>query len=175
MTSANQQIRIANDQDTDALYALLQEAYAPLLELGIYFSISQTDVEGVRAVIRQETTYVLEGEQGLLATISVRFPWINPARNITDLPFLHWFAVRPSAKQQGVGSQLLTQVENILQASPFKSPAVYLATASQHPWLVALYQRRGYQAFETGTSALGTELVYLRKGFIDTPIDSVRS
>ena len=159
----SQGIRLARESDAAALHSLLQKAYAPLLEHNIHFTITRASVEDVRQVIRSETTYVLESDAGLTATLTTRFPWTPAKNHLAPWPFVHWFAVAEQAKGQGFGREIIRHVEETFLRDTLKSPAVYLATAVRHPWLTDLYLRRGYEPFHTATNPLGVELVYLRK------------
>ena len=156
-------IRLAQESESAALHSLLQKAYAPLLEHGIHFTITRASVEDVRDVIRNETTYVLEKDGVLTATLTTRFLWTPAKNHLAPWPFVHWFAVAEHAKGQGFGNEIIRYVEETFLRDTLKSPAVYLATAVNHPWLTALYQRRGYEPFHRATNPLGVELVYLRK------------
>lgn len=156
-------IRLANESDAAPLHSLLQKAYAPLLEHNIHFTITRASVEDVREVIRSETTYVLETDSSLTATLTTRFQWTPAKNHLAPWPFVHWFAVAEHAKGQGFGREIIRYVEETFLRDTLKSPAVYLATAIKHPWLTDLYQRRGYEPFHTATNPLGVELVYLRK------------
>lgn len=161
-------IRIAGADDVPAVYALLQNAYAPLAAQGVHFTITRSPIERVAQTIARETTFVLEhatpdGRTALAATLTVRFPWVSGERHRTPYPFLHWFAVAPAFKRQGFGHALIAHVETQFLASQVKAPATYLATATNHPWLQSYYERSGYQPFDRSTNALGTPLVWLRK------------
>ncbi|MBR8167982.1 GNAT family N-acetyltransferase [Burkholderia cenocepacia] len=161
-------IRIAGADDVPALYALLQDAYAPLVPQGVHFTITRSPIERVAQTVARETTFVLEqtapdGRKALAATLTVRFPWLSGERHRTPHPFLHWFAVAPAFKRQGLGHALLEHVETQFLAAQVKAPATYLATATNHPWLQSYYERGGYVPFDRSTNALGTPLVWLRK------------
>ncbi|RKU00129.1 GNAT family N-acetyltransferase [Burkholderia sp. Nafp2/4-1b] len=161
-------IRIAGADDVPAVYALLQDAYAPLVPQGVHFTITRSPIERVAQTVARETTFVLEhttaeGHAALAATLTVRFPWVSGERQRTPYPFLHWFAVAPAFKRQGFGHALIAHVETQFLAAQVKAPATYLATATNHPWLQSYYERRGYVPFDRSTNALGTPLVWLRK------------
>jgi len=156
-------IRLAKEDEAAEIHAFLQRAYAPLLAMNIHFTITQASVNDVREVIRKESTFVLETERGLTATLTTRFPWTADNHDVAPWPFVHWFAVDDRFKKQGQGNKLLTYVEDTFLRDTLKVPAVYLATAIRHPWLTALYRRRGYEPFHTTVTPLGVELVYLRK------------
>ncbi|RQZ25007.1 GNAT family N-acetyltransferase [Burkholderia sp. Bp9090] len=161
-------IRIAGAADVPALYALLQDAYAPLVPQGVHFTITRSPIERVAQTVARETTFVLEhatpeGRPALAATLTVRFPWVSGERHRTPYPFLHWFAVAPALKRRGFGHALLAHVETQFLAAQLKAPATCLATATNHPWLQPYYERNGYVPFDRSTNALGTPLVWLRK------------
>lgn len=161
-------IRIAGADDVPALYALLQDAYAPLVPQGVLFNIVRSPIEHVAQTVARETTFVLEragadGRRAPAATLTVRFPWVSGERHRTPYPFLHWFAVAPAFKRQGLGLALLDHVEAQFLTEQVKAPATYLATATNHPWLQPYYERQGYVAFDRSTNTLGTPLVWLRK------------
>lgn len=161
-------IRIAGPHDVPALYALLQESYAPLLSEGVQFTITGSPIERVAQAVASQTSFVIErtldnGDTVLAATLTVRFPWSPDGTRREPWPFLHWFAVAPAFKRQGLGDRLLDHVETEFLRAQVKAPATWLATAVNHPWLPSLYERRGYVPFHHSTNARGTPLVWLRK------------
>jgi GNAT superfamily N-acetyltransferase len=161
-------IRLAGQDDVPALYDLLQRAYAPLAEVGVHFTITRSPIERVAQTVASQTTFVVErpaadGGTTLAATLTVRFPWTPEDRHRAPYPFVHWFAVAPAFKQQGLGNTLLAHVEEAFLKAQVKAPAAYLATAINHPWLRSFYERHGYAPFDYSTNPLGTPLVWLRK------------
>ncbi|PSH65199.1 GNAT family N-acetyltransferase [Phyllobacterium sophorae] len=158
----NELIRVAGDRDAPALLELLLTAYEPLREMQIRFSATTADIELVQRTIRRHTTFVIERHGTIIGTVSVRFPWPMGETHLTSYPFIHWFAVAPTFKRQAVGTTLLDHVELNFLRDQIKAPAVYLATATRHPWLVGLYERRGYEGFHKQVNR-GDEVLYLRK------------
>lgn len=156
-------IRIAGSDDAPAMLDLLSAAYQPLRDLGIRFTAVTAGLDLVRRTIERHTTFFLERDGALAATVSVRFPWPIGEGHLASYPFIHWFAVAPHLKRQGVGSVLLEHVETGFLRDQVKAPAVYLATATRHPWLEGIYLRRGYEPFHRQLSSNGEEMVYLRK------------
>jgi S-(2-succino)cysteine N-acetyltransferase len=156
-------IRIAGAEDAPAVLDLLRAAYQPLREMGIRFTAVTADLGQVRRIVERHTTFLLERDGEAAATVSVRFPWPMGEGHLASYPFIHWFAVAPRLKRQGVGSALLQHVEEDFLRDRVKAPAVYLATATRHPWLRGIYERRGYQAFHRQPSSRGEEMVFLRK------------
>ncbi|WP_342214749.1 GNAT family N-acetyltransferase [Peribacillus sp. TH27] len=70
----------------------------------------------------------------MISTVTVRHPWNDPD-HFSPYPSIWWFAVDPLYKQKGIGSTLLTWVEENVLRDQVKAPAVYLATADRHPCL----------------------------------------
>ena len=156
-------IRTAGAEDAPAVLDLLRAAYQPLREMGIRFTAVAADLDLVRRIVDRHTSFLLERDGEAVATVSVRFPWPMGEGHLASYPFIHWFAVAPTLKRQGVGSALLQHVEADFLRDRVKAPAVYLATATRHPWLRGIYERRGYEAFHRQPSSRGEEMVFLRK------------
>ncbi len=157
-------IRLANESDAPALHAMLQQAYASLLEHNIHFTITRASVEDVREVIRNESTFVLETpDLGITATVTIRFPWTPARKNEAPWPFIHWFAVNQKAKGQGYGRKDYQPCGRDRVTRSAESASGLPGNRYQTPWLTALYLRRGYEPFHTAINPLGVELVYLRK------------
>ncbi|MFP3725080.1 GNAT family N-acetyltransferase [Priestia filamentosa] len=154
-------IRLAETEDVDQVHALTLQAYAPIRELNIKFSAATADRDLVVENITRNASYVLERDGEIAATVTVQYPWTHP-EHIVPYPFIWWFAVHPKFKRKGVGSKLLSYVEEKILGEQAKAPAVYLATAKRHPWLVEIYERRGYQAFQEKVHE-GDDIVFLRK------------
>lgn len=155
-------IRIALPQDAPELTALIREAYEPIRALGIRFTATTADVADVERVIRQHTTFILRRAGAIAATVSVRFPWAGGDLHLARYPFIHWLATIPALKGQGLGARILAYAEEAFLRDQVKAPAVYLATATRHPWLVGIYTRRGYEGFYKHESR-GDEILFLRK------------
>lgn len=156
-------IRIAGAADAPAVLDLLRAAYQPLREMGIRFTAVTADLDLTRRTVERHTTFLLERDGEAIATVSVRFPWPIGEGHLASYPFIHWFAVAPRLKRQGVGSALLRHVEDDFLRDRIKAPAVYLATATRHPWLQGIYERRGYETFHSHLGNGGEAIVFLRK------------
>jgi GNAT superfamily N-acetyltransferase len=156
-----QHIRLALVEDAPTVLALTLRAYEPIRELNIKFTAATADLGLVINNIQRNATYVLEQDRSIIATVTVRYPWADP-NHFSPYPFIWWFAVDPAYKQKGIGSTLLTWVEEKVLRDQVKAPAVYLATAERHPWLVSIYERRGYKIFDEKENN-GDKIVYLRK------------
>ncbi|WP_150888464.1 GNAT family N-acetyltransferase [Staphylococcus auricularis] len=140
-------IRVAEPKDAEALHALMHEAFTSLREMGIDWSSVNADLDMVRRNMEKGTVFVLEQEGKIISTITVRYPWIGQRRN-SIYPFLWWFATDPEYGGQGYGSELLTFVEETYLRDTLKVPAVTLGTSAKtHPWLLKIYQHRGYVVY----------------------------
>ncbi len=142
-----QQIRLAKIGDAPNVLDMTLRAYEPIRELNIMFSAATADLQLVTNNIRRNATYVLEQDDRIIATVTVRYPWADP-EHFSPYPFIWWFAVDPAYKQKGLGSTLLTWVEEKLLRDQIKAPAVYLAITKRHTWLVSIYKGRGYKIFD---------------------------
>ena len=156
-----QLIRLASLEDASSVLDVTLRAYEPIRNLNIKFTAATADLQLVINNIRRNATYVLEHDGSIIATVTVRYPWADPDR-FSPYPFIWWFAVDPAFKQKGIGSTLLAWVEENVLRDQVKATAVYLATAARHPWLVSIYEKRGYTIFAEKDFE-GEKIVYLRK------------
>jgi GNAT superfamily N-acetyltransferase len=153
--------RLATVQDADEVLQVIYQAYETIRELGITFHAAHADIEMITNNIIQNCCYVLEINGSIAATISLK-----DLEEVTDLPFLYWFAVLPSFKNQGVGNRLLTYVEEVIIRDTLLAPGVVLATSQKHPWLLAMYERKGYERFYERALGESDTLVFLKKALI---------
>lgn len=72
---SNLNIRVATEEDVKELYHIMHEAFTPLRELGIDWPSVNADEEMVRNNMKTTTMFVLEDEERIISTISVRYPW----------------------------------------------------------------------------------------------------
>jgi len=157
--------RLATEADTDAFFELIEKAYEPIRALGLSFPAASADRDMVRKHIQEHAAYVLEQDGVLTATITVRFPWSWQSTDLQiRVPYLCWFAVSPAAKNKGVGSKLLAWIEEEIISNTLKAPAVALATMDRHPWLIPMYERKGYERFyEIDQGQQGTAVFLVKK------------
>jgi len=160
--------RLATADDAEELLALTLRAYAPIRELGIHFAAATADLALVKNNIYNHACYVLEEDGQIQATVSLRMPW-GPQPGPFGLPHIWWFAVDPDIGKKGVGSALLTWVEEGIIRDTLKAPAVSLGTADEHPWLSAIYERRGYVRAGEANLGRGHTTIYFRKE-LPTPL-----
>ncbi|MBA4535944.1 GNAT family N-acetyltransferase [Bacillus aquiflavi] len=153
--------RLATLNDAENLLQLTLRAYEPIRELDLKFPAATANIDLVQQNIDKNACYLLEVDGELVATITIQFPWGDNSVKL-DIPYIWWFAVDPGWGKQGFGSKLLAWTELYIRDN-LKAPAVSLATSDRHPWLVAMYERKGYErAFEKDFGKDG-KVVYLKK------------
>ncbi|MEB2359362.1 GNAT family N-acetyltransferase [Bacillus pumilus] len=153
--------RLATEADIEALLELTTRAYEPIRELGIQFQAAHADFALVQKNVQKNLCYVMEENGELLSTLSLRMPW-GEQPGPFGVPHIWWFASEPSA-QKGTGSILLEWVETELLRDTLKVPYVSLGTADKHPWLIDMYERKGYVRAGEKDLSKGHITVYLKK------------
>ncbi len=147
--------RLAVSEDAPVVQRIIHAAYVTIRELELQWPAAHADVEQIRDNIIANKCYVLERDSEIVATVTLA----NPERlkllaEQMDLPFVMWFAVDPEVQGSGWGRKLLNWVEQEVIDKELGAPAVTLATAEKHPWLLPMYERWGYErllAFDKGT------------------------
>ncbi|PTM56561.1 GNAT family N-acetyltransferase [Desmospora activa] len=157
-----QHFRLATLEDAEELHALSLGAYEPNRKLGINFAAATADIALVQQNIHNNVCYVMEENGRIIATVSIRMPW-GPQPGPLGLPHIWWFAVDPTLGGKGIGSKLLSWVETTVIRDEWKAPAVTLGTADKHPWLIRMYERRGYERVGEKDLGKGHITIYLRK------------
>jgi GNAT superfamily N-acetyltransferase len=150
--------RLAALEDDARLLEVILGAYEFIRQLGIEFHAAKADIELIRNNLIHNHCYVLEQDGEIVATISYK-----SLEEITEFPFLYWFAVDPAVSNQGVGSRLLNYVEEVIVRDTLQASAVTLATSRKHPWLLPMYERKGYQRFYERGLGQDDKLVFLTK------------
>jgi S-(2-succino)cysteine N-acetyltransferase len=155
-------IRQATITDVPALLDLTHRAYKPNREIGIQFVAANPTKQLVQKNMEENLCFLLETDGIVRSTASIRMPWgSNPGPY--GYPHLWWFATDPTVAKSGYGSILLNHLESEFIGKQLKCPAVTLGTASDHPWLVEMYVRKGYQKFGKKDSGRGHVTQYLIK------------
>lgn len=158
-------VRLARLEDAERVREVIHEAYALIRELNLHWPAAHADVALVRDNIAENDCYVLEIDGVIAATITHSRK--DEARQFTDLPFLKWFAVHPDYQGVGIGGRLLDYVEREIILGRHGVPAVTLATAERHPWLLPMYERRGYERFVAFDPGNGDGTLHLLRKILD--------
>lgn len=167
-----QQFRLATLEDTDALHELMYRSFTPLREVGINWPSVNATPEMIADNIRDNACYVLEVDNCIVSTLSIRFPWESDTP-VSKYPFVWWLATSPEMSGKGYGSQMMRYVEEVILRDTLKAPAVVLGTSARKmAWLEDVYQRRGYETyFEMEDEASGDKGVMMVKVLIPERYD----
>ncbi|MGQ9008674.1 sulfur-containing aminoacid acetyltransferase SnaB [Bacillus stercoris] len=156
------QYRLAVERDAEQLLALTLRAYEPIRKLGIRFAAAHADLDLVLQNIRKNACYVMEEDGRIIATISLRMPW-GQQPGPYGVPHIWWFAVDPDTGKKGTGTKLLQWLEETILRDTLKVPFVSLGTADKHPWLIEMYERKGYVRAGEQDLGKGHITVYMKK------------
>lgn len=156
------QYRLAVERDAEQLLALTLRAYEPIRKLGIRFAAAHADLDLVLQNIRKNACYVMEEDGRIIATITLRMPW-GKQPGPYGVPHIWWFAVDPDAIKKGIGTKLLQWLEETILRDTLKVPFVSLGTADKHPWLIEMYERKGYVRSGEQDLGKGHITVYMKK------------
>lgn len=156
------QYRLAVERDAEQLLALTLRAYEPIRKLGIRFAAAHADLDLVLQNIRENACYVMEEDGRIIATITLRMPW-GKQPGPYGVPHIWWFAVDPGTGKKGIGTKLLQWLEETILRDTLKVPFVSLGTADKHPWLIEMYERKGYVRSGEQDLGKGHITVYMKK------------
>ncbi|MGG5774685.1 sulfur-containing aminoacid acetyltransferase SnaB [Bacillus subtilis] len=156
------QYRLAVERDAEQLLALTLRAYEPIRKLGIRFAAAHADLDLVLQNIRKNACYVMEEDGRIIATITLRMPW-GQQPGPYGVPHIWWFAVDPGTGKKGIGTKLLQWLEETILRDTLKVPFVSLGTADKHPWLIEMYERKGYVRSGEQDLGKGHITVYMKK------------
>lgn len=157
--------RQAGVEDAERLREVTYEAYSLIRELELKWPAANADLDQIRDNITQNECYVLEADGIIVATITLSKT--DEVKAITDLPFIKWFAVHPSEQGKGYGDKLLNWIENTIIRDKEGAPAVTLGTAEKHPWLLPMYQRRGYESIRSFDAGNGDGPMHLLRKIVN--------
>ncbi|WP_152425653.1 sulfur-containing aminoacid acetyltransferase SnaB [Bacillus subtilis] len=156
------QYRLAVERDAEQLLALTLRAYEPIRKLGIRFAAAHADLDLVLQNIRENACCVMEEDGRIIATITLRMPW-GKQPGPYGVPHIWWFAVDPGTGKKGIGTKLLQWLEETILRDTLKVPFVSLGTADKHPWLIEMYERKGYVRSGEQDLGKGHITVYMKK------------
>lgn len=155
-------IRQAEAQDAGRFHCFLLRAYALDKKLGIDFPAARATRADVRRHFAVNICYIMEENGRIVSSCSLRMPW-GPDPGPAGCPHLCWVSTDPDYQRRGCARRLLQWMETELLQKRLRAPMVTLGTAYEHPWLVQMYQKLGYEPFG-GLRTRGCHTtVYLRK------------
>lgn len=147
------------------LTQLLHRAYRADELLQIHFKAASIRLDQVVDHLLTTPTFaLLDEENNILATASVRLPWSSDPGPFS-LPHIGWVAVDPDSQHQGLAKEVITQVIQRFIQAQLQAPAVSLGTALEHPWLKKAYQKLGFQPVDTIRKFPDHQTVYMVKVF----------
>ena len=132
--------------DAAEYHEVLIAGYAENKNYPISFDAINFSQEESRAWILKYPVFGLYVDSSLVCSISFRMPWIFKAT--PDVyPHIAHFVTAPEHKGKGYAREVLTEAENLLR-NVYKTPAVTLGTAAEHPWLAKMYESFGFKEFK---------------------------
>ena len=150
------------EDETDVYLALMHAAYAPVKALGIKFDAATADRAMALRHLQSHGVYALYADEKMVSSVTVRYPW-GPLPGPFGLPHIGWFGAHPDYPGQQFGRQVLERVEQAILIGQLRAPAVSLGTATRHPWLQAMYLKRGFQPMHTRDLGKGHITLYMKK------------
>ncbi|ASS67914.1 MULTISPECIES: GNAT family N-acetyltransferase [unclassified Paenibacillus] len=163
--------RKAVKRDAQRLQEVVYGAYAQIRELELRWPAAHADLKLIEANIEANDCYVLELDGVIAATITLNREPLP--ESFGRLPFLKWFAAAPEFQGTGLGGRLLDWVEKQIIRDGLHEPAVTLATAEKHPWLLSMYERRGYKRFQAFDSGNGDGTMHLLRKEVGSAFEPV--
>lgn len=141
------EIRFFREGDSvSELTRLLNRAYRPLAEMGMRYVASWQDDEITRRRMSHGECYLAFLETRLVGTILFAdaartdgCPWYDGP----DVASLQQFAIEPELQRQGIGTQLIEQVER--RAIETGAAEIALDTSEHAQHLIDWYARLGYR------------------------------
>lgn len=154
--------RQVREDETDVYLALMHAAYAPVKALGIKFDAATADRAMALRHLQSHGVYALYADEKMVSSVTVRYPW-GPLPGPFGLPHIGWFGAHPGYPGQQFGRQVLEWVEQAILIDQLRAPAVSLGTATSHPWLQAMYLKRGFLPMHTRDLGKGHITLYMKK------------
>ncbi|WP_315310152.1 GNAT family N-acetyltransferase [Pantoea vagans] len=154
--------RQVREDETDNYLALMHAAYAPVKALGIKFDAATADRTMALRHLQSHGVYALYADEKMVSSVTIRYPW-GPLPGPFGLPHIGWFGAHPDYPGQQFGRQVLERVEQAILIGQLRAPAVSLGTATSHPWLQAMYLKRGFQPMHTRDLGKGHLTLYMKK------------
>ncbi|HBZ15417.1 GNAT family N-acetyltransferase [Pantoea sp. NPDC088449] len=154
--------RQVREDEVETYQALMHAAYAPTLALGIKFDAATADRAKTLRHLQSHGVYALYADDVMVSSVTVRYPW-GPLPGPFGLPHIGWFGAHPDYPGLQYGRQVQDRLEQEILRGKLRAPAVSLGTATSHPWLIDMYQKRGFQLMHTTDLGKGHITQYMKK------------
>lgn len=132
--------------DTAEYHKVLIDGYAAIKDYPITFDAIDFTEEESKEWIKTYPVYGLYIDGQLVSSISFCMPWIKYSTP-DKFPHIAHFVTAPEFKGKGYARETLGYAEELL-INQFKTPAVTLGTAKEHPWLPKMYESFGFKAYD---------------------------
>lgn len=141
---------LAPSDSVEDLTRLLHEAYRSLGEMGLNYTAADQDEETTLRRINRGECVVAELDGAIVGTVT----WYRPQTlggcawyRRPDVAVFGQFAVQPQSQRSGIGSLLISEVEQRARQAGAGELALDTAEPAKH--LIEYYARRGYRQVET--------------------------
>jgi len=141
---------LATENDVDRLMDLIKACVEDMASQGIYqWNEQYPNLQTIRNDVESESTHILEGNNGVIAAISMNEEQPPEYRSLSWLDqegrvlVLHRLAVNPKWQKQGIGGRILDYAENYAVDNGYTS--IRLDTYSGNPRALRLYERHQYR------------------------------
>ena len=157
--------RLLTPHDGEEYAELVHDAYQADGALGIDFAAVDMPWEELARIPAEHPTYGLFIHGRLVSAMTLRMPWGGKPGPF-GLPHIGWVSTRPEEKRKGYSKRLFHLLEEQVLQEELKVPAVTLGTATEHPWLISMYESWGFHV--VGKKKLAHnhhETTYLKKEY----------
>jgi GNAT superfamily N-acetyltransferase len=138
LSSPRGTIRQCDSKDIDTIFEVINEAskaYKPVLPSDAYHE-PQMPLEEVQREIRRVRFLVYEEEGRILGVMGYEY--------LGEVALIRHAYVRSRAQRKGIGTLLLTHIENsIIQSKTVRK--IVIGTYSGASWAISFYEKHGYQ------------------------------
>lgn len=139
--------RLQESDSIPAITRLLHEAYAPLAAMNLRFTATHQDDAVTRGRLSRGLPWVAELEGEIVATVTL-YPAVSesgccPWYREPGVFSFGQFAVRPDLQRHGLGTRLITLLEN--EAACRGATELALDTAEDAHHLIRWYEKLGFR------------------------------
>ena len=140
------EFRQLTEADTAEYHKVLIDGYAAIKDYPITFDAIDFTEEESKEWIETYPVYGLYIDGQLVSSITFCMPWIKYSTP-DKFPHIAHFVTAPEHKGKGYAREVLAEAEDLLR-NVYKTPAVTLGTAAEHPWLAKMYESFGFKEYK---------------------------